>query len=265
MKITNPISFLTLGGRMRYLMGRSNQDLVFGDGFILDNLNEFKKDLSELGFTVSKNLYNFKVLPIEKELLEIETLYNNKESEGRIIEKQANDLTHAIAEMENTVLAEAQTRIIATPIPRRFILNHLLENHGEILGKGVYDLLTAQAQYDINQACKCIAFECPTAAAFHILRAIEECVRILFRAYFPRGDSGRARGCLTSELKNKPKNPKPDDTLMAHLDHLRVRFRNPTDHPEKIYEIEEAEDLIHLAVDIINRCIKDEKVNRKLS
>lgn len=265
MKITNPISFLRLGGRMRYLIGRSDGDLVFGEGRILENLNEFKKELSELGFTVSRNLYNIKVLPVENEFLEIEELYNKEESNGKISEKQATELTEAIAEMENTVLAEAKTRVIATPIPRRFILNHLLKDHGAILGRGIYDLLTDQAQYDINQACKCIAFECPTAAAFHILRATEESVRIVFRAYFPRGNSDRAWGNLTSELKNKPRKPKPDVTLMAHLDHLRVRFRNPTDHPEKMYEIEEAEDLIHLAVDIINRCIKDEKVTSKLN
>jgi len=38
-----------------------------------------------------------------------------------------------------------------------------------------------------------------------------------------------------------------------HLDHIRRSFRNPTQHPDKIYDIQEAQDLFGLCVDAVNR------------
>ena len=192
-----------------------------------------------------------------KELSEIEEL---SEKDNKLDGETNTKLIESILDLESTLLCEAKEHVIASPIPRRFILDHLLSQPGNILGKGVFDNLTQVAKHDLSYACKCIAFECSTAAAFHVLRCVEECVRVLHNAYFPRKDSSKAWGPLIKELSEKPKNPKPDETLIEHLNHLRKRFRNPTDHPEKIYEIEEAEDIVHMAVDVINRVSRDPKV-----
>lgn len=263
MKITNPTDYITLGGRLRYFAGRKAGDPIFGKNLIYDNLIWFKEDLEKLDFTVTRNLYNRKLLPIQKEYEILKKTPGVNQENSTLTEEQAASLSSTILEFENTVFAEAETRIIASPVPRRFTLDHLLVKPGGILGYGVFDKLTELAQNDVAQACRCIAFECSTAAAFHILRAIEECVRVLFKSYFPRKDGTRAWGTLTTELDNKPRNPKPDEILLAHLSHIRKRFRNPTDHPEKEYEIEEAEDLVHLSVDIINRCMRDPQVESK--
>jgi hypothetical protein len=176
----------------------------------------------------------------------------------------ADNFFKDVLAFEKTVTAEALTRVIALPIPRRFRLQHLLEEPGGILGRGIFERLTPIAQHDVSQACRCIAFECSTGAAFHTLRCVEECIRMLYQSYFARKKiNNRAWGVLTKELNGKQNKPKPDGTLMAHLDHLRKRFRNPTDHPDKTYEVEEAEDLLHLAVDAINRILRDPKVSKK--
>jgi hypothetical protein len=47
--------------------------------------------------------------------------------------------------------------------------------------------------------------------------------------------------------------------LCNQLDHIRVSFRNPTAHPEKIFEIDEAQDLLSICIDAANRMIKDLK------
>jgi hypothetical protein len=41
-----------------------------------------------------------------------------------------------------------------------------------------------------------------------------------------------------------------------HLDNIRVSFRNPTQHPEAIYDIHEVQDLWSICVDVINRMVK---------
>lgn len=263
MKLTNPIEFIQLGGRIRYLSNCDVSQIIFGEGYIYDNLLILKNDLVDLGFVVSQNLYKSTIAPIEEEFEKQKLEFENGNDKGKLSLDQKTKLKKAILSFEKTVLAEAKTRIIASPIPRRFDLNHLLEEPEKILGNDVYENLTDLAQSDLNSACKCLAFESPTAASFHILRAIEECVRVLYKSYFPRKDEKRPWGHLTNELRNKPRNPKVDEILMNHLDHLRKRFRNPTDHPEKIYEIEEAEDLIHISVDVINRCIRDTQVVKK--
>lgn len=263
MKLTNPTAFMKLGGRIRYLSSRTENDLIFGEHLIYSNMITLRKHLDDLGFIVSSNLYHSILYDIEKVFKERETEYEKGNDSGVLSKNEETKLKAGILSFEKTVFAEAKTRIIASPIPRRFDLNHLLEYPEKILGNDVYENLTDLAQSDLNSACKCLAFESPTAASFHILRAIEECVRIVYKSYFPRNDEKRPWGHLTNELKNKPRNPKVDEILMNHLDHLRKRFRNPTDHPEKIYEIEEAEDLIHISVDVINRCMRDKQVVKK--
>jgi len=264
MKITNPIVYIHIGGRIRYLANRNEGDPILGNNYILQNLLWLKQDLDALGFRVSSNLYKRKLEKLETELLALNQNKDISEKDSLLNVTQKTRLIDGIMALEDTLLSEAEEHVIASPVPRRFALDHLLNNPGSILGRGVFESLTDIAKYDLASSCKAIAFECPTAAAFHILRCIEESVRVLYKAYFPRKDASRAWGILTRELSDKPKKPQPDETILEHLNHLRKRFRNPTDHPEKIYEIEEAEDIVHMAVDVINRISKDPKVKVKI-
>jgi hypothetical protein len=261
MKLTDPNQFIHVGGRIRYLAARNFGYLIFGKNMIYENLMWFKRDLIDLGFRVSLNFYERKLAALEADFEFLLHNENRTEEQSVLSEQQQNILVSGMYALEDTLICEAQEFVIASPVPRRFALNHLLKSPGEILGSGVYENLTDIAKSDITFSCRCIAFECPTAAAFHILRCVEECVRVLYKAYFPRGDANRPWGALTKEIETKQKNPKPEVILIEHLNHIRKRFRNPTDHPEKIFEIEEAEDLVHLSVDVINRIMRDAKVS----
>ena len=46
----------------------------------------------------------------------------------------------------------------------------------------------------------------------------------------------------------------------AALDHIRSNFRNPTDHPEKIYDIEEVQDLLNVRCDAISRMVTGKRL-----
>lgn len=262
MRISDPGLFIMMGGQLRYLASRSEGDNVFEKNCTFDNLTRFRAQLEKFGFAVSVNLFDQFFSGLMKEFSTLARNSDDKDS-VELTSQQAELVRDSILKLETTVFAESKTRIIAVPVPRRIELTHLLQTPEKVLGKDVYSALTELAQSDIQAACRCIAFECATAAAFHVLRAVEECVRVLYKAYFPRGNEKRPWGALTTELKNKPRKPIPDLILMTHLDHIRQRFRNPTDHPEKIYEIEEAEDLTSIAVDIINRCMRDERVTER--
>jgi hypothetical protein len=44
--------------------------------------------------------------------------------------------------------------------------------------------------------------------------------------------------------------------MLDHLDHIHVNFRNPTQHREARYDLEEAQDLLSLSIDALNRMAK---------
>jgi hypothetical protein len=102
------------------------------------------------------------------------------------------------------------------------------------------------------------AFELPTAGAFHLLRAVEDALRAYHKLYFKRGvTDGVAWGPLLRNLQDKKRKPRPDETLLTHLDHIRKNFRNPTDHPEKIYDMDGVQDLFSLVADVLNRIARE--------
>jgi hypothetical protein len=61
---------------------------------------------------------------------------------------------------------------------------------------------------------------------------------------------------LKVKLPKKKTIPKGTDVLLNQLDYIRAQFRNPTQHPDKIYDIQEVQDLWGLCVDVINRMVK---------
>lgn len=108
-------------------------------------------------------------------------------------------------------------------------------------------------KYDLKEACICIALERPTAAAFHILRGTEEVLKKYHKKYFPSKNTFLAWGPMTQQIKNYSGTKKIDMTLLGNLDHIRMNFRNPTQHPDKIYEIQEVQSLLSLCIDVTSR------------
>ena len=107
--------------------------------------------------------------------------------------------------------------------------------------------------------CKAIAFELPTAAAFHQLRCVEGALKHYYQCVIKRNrlpDKQKMWGPMIDQLRSKKTN-KPPVELLDTLDRIRVNFRNPTNHPEKEYDTDEAQDLFGLCVDALNRLVKD--------
>jgi hypothetical protein len=50
---------------------------------------------------------------------------------------------------------------------------------------------------------------------------------------------------------------RPDPAVLEHLDSIRKRFRNPTQHPEKVYDIEETQNLFGQCLSVIEAMVAD--------
>ena len=163
--------------------------------------------------------------------------------------------------VENVVFAEALTKKIYVLPSRRFNTEYLLADPKKLLKAGAFEKLEEIARIDFSSSCRCILFGEATASAFHILRATES---VLKSYYFHHRRQKRLAkpmwGSMVDQLRAKTRN-KPPDALLASLDVIRTAYRNPTQHPEAIYEIDSAQDLFGVCLDVIGKMTEELKAS----
>ena len=61
----------------------------------------------------------------------------------------------------------------------------------------------------------------------------------------------RMWGPLVSQMRQRTR--RPPESLLSNLDNIRVSYRNPTQHPDAVYDIHMAQDLFGLCIDVVNQ------------
>ena len=151
------------------------------------------------------------------------------------------------------VASESERIQLFSPAPTRLDSKKLLNNVSALFPSRVFGSLHEVAQYDFQEAGKCILFERPTAAAFHLMRGTEMVLRQFYRAKTGKDSGDTPWGPIIAELKKtEDRQLKP---LYDHLNNIRENFRNPTQHPDKIYSIDEAQDLFGVCIDVVDQMI----------
>jgi hypothetical protein len=168
-----------------------------------------------------------------------------------LTEQQAKTIRDSMDGLRNTLDAELRGLEAYTVTPKRYDTVVLLYNVEGIFAPSAFPKLPQLAQYDLAEAGKCIAFERPTAAAFHILRATEAVLRTFYRQLVKRG-SEVMWGPIVIDLRPR-RAAREYQVLLDNLDNIRRSFRNPTQHPEATYDIHAVQDLLGLCIDAINR------------
>lgn len=169
----------------------------------------------------------------------------------------SSDVSSEFSTLENIVFAEAITKKIYVLPSRRFNTEYLLSSPEKLLKGGSFTKLEEIAKLDFASSCRCILFGEATAAAFHILRATES---VLKSYYFHHRRQKRLPkpmwGPMLDQLRAKTRN-RPSEPLLASLDLIRSAYRNPTQHPEAIYEIDSAQDLFGVCLDVIGKMTEE--------
>jgi hypothetical protein len=108
------------------------------------------------------------------------------------------------------------------------------------------------AKSDVIEAGKCLAFRVPTAAAFHLSRAIETGMNQYYEALtgkpFDLKDAAKNWAIKTQALKDAG----ADEKITEFLIHIRKAYRNPITHPDVILEAGEALGFFSQAVSVIS-------------
>jgi hypothetical protein len=125
----------------------------------------------------------------------------------------------------------------------------LIERAQNHLPEDVKSRLDAQAIYDIQQAGKCLAYNIPTAAGMHILKAVESLIRKYHAKLTGVTLSPKQRSWGTYIKLLKANNA--DTQVTEYLTHIKDFYRNPILHPEVTLTPEQAQSLFGAATSAI--------------
>lgn len=243
--------YVWLGTSLRYLHDARAGYPIHGIGNVVDNIGWLHRLLPRLGFPVSARAIAWSELAlIEQELATLE-------QDALLDDSHEERLGTAMGHMWATVLAEASGVYAFVVSEKRLPVDKLLEDPGCLLAPGIFRALSDAARLDLEQAARCIAYEVPTAAAFHLMRGTEAVLRDYYCAIVKHKRLRNPMwGQMVAQLRTRKTRPSPP-ALLDHLDSIRVNFRNPTQHPDAIYDIHEVQTLWSLCIDVIERMVRD--------
>ena len=237
--------YIYFGTALRYLQDVKEGWSVHGDAVILENIDRFLDFLKDFNLPVTQRAAS-ELRTFRDELAELD-------SEHELTPDEASKLKDIMADVRKTLFLEAAGNLAFIVTDKRIDVHKLLSDMPALMAPGVFDSLPDIAQYDFIEAGKCIAFERPTAAAFHLLRGTEAVLRQYYCSVVRRNRVQLLWGPIIDSLRRR-RSP-PPEPLLNNLDNIRRSFRNPTQHPEKIYDIQEVQDLFALCIDVVNRMV----------
>jgi hypothetical protein len=251
--LAQPIrGYIVIGYNLRYLLDVSTNHSVYGKKRVLDTIRTLIRDCTDSGLLVTSrtalDLYDPLITTWDKGKRHADLHTRTLSLEEVAAVKEASYQVQTVA------FSEAQGVFAHVTRDKRFPVDRLLSDVPSLMSPGIFEALPEVARYDFGEAGRCIAFEAPTAAAFHLMRATEDVLRYFYCSLVERDRVRLMWGDIVAGLR-KLGSP-PPAVLLNNLDNLRTGFRNPTQHPEMIYDIEDAQDLFALSVDAVNRMMK---------
>jgi hypothetical protein len=140
----------------------------------------------------------------------------------------------------------------------------LIAHADEHLPQSLRDDLPVQAKLDMKEAGKCLAFEVPTASAFHMWRAVESVMDKYYEHLtgktFVVANVTRNWGQYIKALREA----KAAEKITIFLDHIREEYRNPISHPSENVELDNAFGLFGTAFSAIGQIIKQIQDEREI-
>lgn len=238
-------SYIVFGTELRYLQDVQEGWCVHRKRAVLDNIDRFFAHLQEFNLPITQRA--------SCDLRELREELRKSESDHKLTETEALTLREIMTDLRKTLSAEARGKVAFIVTNKRIDVNKLLSDVPALMAPTIFYSLPDIAQYDFIEAGKCIAFERPTAVAFHLMRGTEAVLRHFYCSVIRRNRVRLLWAPMVTHLRSRRK--PPPEPLLDNLDNIRRSFRNPTQHPDKVYDIEEVQDLFGLCIDVVNRMI----------
>jgi hypothetical protein len=152
-------------------------------------------------------------------------------------------LSQLYTKFETLFLGDLQASALYLVVPKGGFDTDRLTEAGETLFSAQLPDRVPAAIPDLKQATRCIAFELPTAAGFHLHRAHESVLRIYWDCVTGGAERPKENN-MGVYLRELDKLKKGKDSVRSHLRSIKDFHRNPLMHPEQSLEtVDEAIDL----------------------
>ena len=260
MQRVNEFVFYDLAIKVHSMVDLPNTPMKFGDSWW--RFWEARHSIEEiyrqrpLNFTTQAALRLYQainvIVPEKWEDLTVEFSSRTAEPEEPIAPWLIAEVREAAKEFETVLRNECQlmdTYFISKK--GTYSTKDLVENAHFQVPEPSRSSLPVQAVLDFDQAGKCIAFDVPTAAAFHLLRGTEALIRDYYEIIVPgpkrAGNRMRNWGAYIRLMKAHD----GDSAALSLLDHMRSVYRNPVTHPEENYTDERVQVLFGLCVSAV--------------
>ncbi len=248
------LNFIHFGMVIQYLVQvwESTAPTTVGDVF--DSLNSLFEYIEGLNLKVTSNTGTF------INLNKIKRKLKNQKKDDLLSEDSRKHVSNLISKINDTILGEVRG-LHAHLIKDKKIAIEKLWNIQELMSPNTFNALPDLVQYDLKESGLCILFERPTAAAFHVLRGMEGNLYWFYYKIIGLDRSNKMWNEIVQELRRENIFHPPKE-ILDQLDSIRRNYRNPTQHPEKIYDLDDVQDLLNECIAVTNRMVKFLKDNR---
>jgi len=138
-----------------------------------------------------------------------------------------------------------------------YATKNLIENAESALAltPDLMSLVTSELKADLREAGRCLVFQLPTAAGFHVARATETVIRMLMEAAHCATvkESQRNWGSYIKALQDG----NVDERITHHLAQIKDLHRNPMIHPDVTLTVPEALALWSVCISVIGTMLAD--------
>ncbi len=254
MKPEKMSKYLILGGLISFLRGSYTGYTIFGENLVYQNIKRLIKSLeSSEKFKIAKVADSFADLKeYQKELEEKKEIFKANESNVLMTEDEAKKLFQIMDKLMEVIFAEARTLYVYTLTDKRYPIEILLDNIHKCFAQDIFNALPDTIQYDLKEYGKCVATECCTAGAFHVLRALEALLGLLLQNIDPSLNLANFHSWHNIVIELNKHNI-PELRITCDIcQKIRGNYRNPTMHPSLIYNIEEVQSLFLLCINVID-------------
>lgn len=266
MQQLNSYRLYELGARLHSLFGSNSQNRVADmftplteaqtllDGFIKGDilaLDTSKAEANRLLSKISAVFNRYFIDPSTRQL-------KDSPGEDRIDPQEISLINSLVEKFEHALAAELNRTPTYVAGKRGIYSTHDLAQNAEVIfGDSLRKIIPSATQTEFNSAGRALAFGLGTAAAIHMLRAIE----ITLRAYYemfagaaPKGERNYAiylkkLAALAEEDDTKAR---PDKRIVQMLAQIKDHYRNPLVTPDNVVSIEEATQLFGMASALIS-------------
>jgi len=159
-------------------------------------------------------------------------------------------------QLEIILVEELNKQAIYHVFPKRaYDINILIQDATKVFSDDIRKALSQEATRDVAAAGRCLAFELPTAAVFHLMRGLEATIWDYYSVVVGAMPKKKLRNWGTY-IKLLEKHGAAG-TVVSVLTQIKDLHRNPVLHPELFLEMDEALSLLGIVESAIGAMFAD--------